>query len=181
MSPELREVHRFEERAFPRSPPDLSRCGALTTPPCLCHPGSPGRWGGTATSPAVASPRGPRPERPKAAASARPRGPVLTLPELRCVLPRRPHGDSATWDFFKSDSQRPRHHGLVAAQDGALSCGLRGRACAQRLPRSHLTSRWSRVASSQAHLKKSAAGWQFMPSVARPTGWRFSHWGRFPP
>ena len=109
-SPELREVHRFEERAFPRlgtselrdSEPDDA---ALPLPPGLV-----GRWGGTGDSPRqLRSPEVPA-RGDRAAASARPAwAQSLTLPEL----PVRWAPQVIRYlDFFKSD---PKGHAIMAS------------------------------------------------------------------
>ena len=175
-SPELREVHRFEERAFPRfGPPDLRDAepddAALPLPPGLT-----GRWGGTGDIPRqLRSPEVPG-RSDKAAASARPAwAQSLTLPEL----PVRWAPQVIRYlDFFKSD---PKGHAIMASWLRKME---RFRAAFEAvLVRNELPKDLIYLAMVESGFEpgatsnKSAGGvWQFMPSVARAYGLEVSHW-----
>ena len=109
-SPELREVHRFEARAFPR----LGTSDLLDVEPddaaLPLPPGLTGRWGGTGDLPQqLRSPESPA-RSDKAASSSRPAwAQALLLPEL----PVRWAPQVIRYlDFFKSD---PKGHAIMAS------------------------------------------------------------------
>jgi membrane-bound lytic murein transglycosylase D len=175
-SPELREVHRFEARAFPRlgtselldvEPDDA----ALPLPPGLT-----GRWGGTGDLPRqLRSPEVPA-RSDKAAASSRPAwAQALTLPEL----PVRWAPQVIRYlEFFKSD---PKGHAIMASWLRKME---RFRAAFETvLVRNELPKDLIYLAMVESGFEpgatsnKSAGGvWQFMPSVARAYGLEVSHW-----
>jgi membrane-bound lytic murein transglycosylase D len=175
-SPELREVHRFEEQAFPRfgareledAEPDDA---ALPLPPGLT-----GRWGGTGDIPQqLRSPEGPS-RGDKAASSSRPAwAQSLTLPEI----PVRWAPQVIRYlDYFKSD---PRGHSIMAAWLRRME---RFRAAFEPvLARNELPKDLIYLAMVESGFEpgatsnKSAGGvWQFMPQVARAYGLEVSHW-----
>jgi membrane-bound lytic murein transglycosylase D len=175
-SPELREVHRFEERAFPRlggadlldAEPDDA---ALPLPPGLT-----GRWGGTGDIPRqLRSPEQPA-RTDKAAASSRPAwAQALTLPEL----PVRWAPQVIRYlDFFKSD---PKGHAIMASWLRKME---RFRAIFETvLARNELPRDLIYLAMVESGFEpgatsnKSAGGvWQFMPQVARAYGLEVGHW-----
>ena len=175
-SPELREVHRFEARAFPRlGEPELLDAqpddAALPLPPGLT-----GRWGGTGDIPRqLRSPEGPT-RTDKAAASARPAwAQALTLPEL----PVRWAPQVIRYlDFFKSD---PKGHAIMSSWLRKME---RFRAIFEAvLARNELPKDLIYLAMVESGFEpgatsnKSAGGvWQFMPQVARAYGLEVSHW-----
>jgi membrane-bound lytic murein transglycosylase D len=175
-SPELREVHRFEERAFPRlGGPELLDAepddAALPLPPGLT-----GRWGGTGDIPRqLRSPEQPA-RTDKAAASSRPAwAQALTLPEL----PVRWAPQVIRYlDFFKSD---PKGHAIMASWLRKME---RFRAIFETvLARNELPKDLIYLAMIESGFEpgatsnKSAGGvWQFMPQVARAYGLEVSHW-----
>jgi membrane-bound lytic murein transglycosylase D len=175
-SPELREVHRFEERAFPRlGAPELRDAepddAALPLPPGLT-----GRWGGTGDIPRqLRSPEVPA-RSDKAAASSRPAwAQTLTLPEL----PVRWAPQVVRYlEFFKSD---PKGHAIMASWLRKME---RFRAAFETvLVRNELPKDLIYLAMVESGFEpgatsnKSAGGvWQFMPSVARAYGLEVSHW-----
>jgi len=175
-SPELREVHRFEEQAFPRfGAPDLQDVepddAALPLPP-----GLPGRWGGTGDIPRqMRSPEVPN-RGDKAGASARPAwAQALTLPEI----PVRWAPQVVRFlDYFKSD---PRGHAIMASWLRKME---RFRALFETvLARNELPKDLIYLAMVESGFEpgatsnKSAGGvWQFMPGVARAYGLEVSHW-----
>ena len=175
-SPELRELHRFEEQAFPRSgAPELRDAepddAALPLPPGLT-----GRWGGTGDIPRqLRSPEVPA-RTDKAAASSRPAwAQSLTLPEL----PVRWAPQVIRYlDYFKSD---PRGHSIMASWLRKME---RFRAAFETvLARNELPKDLIYLAMVESGFEpgatsnKSAGGvWQFMPQVARAYGLEVSHW-----
>ena len=175
-SPELRELHRFEEQAFPRSgAPELRDAepddAALPLPPGLT-----GRWGGTGDIPRqLRSPEVPA-RSDKAAASSRPAwAQSLTLPEL----PVRWAPQVIRYlDYFKSD---PRGHAIMASWLRKME---RFRAAFETvLARNELPKDLIYLAMVESGFEpgatsnKSAGGvWQFMPQVARAYGLEVSHW-----
>jgi membrane-bound lytic murein transglycosylase D len=175
-SPELREVHRFEEQAFPRSgPPELQDAepddAALPLPPGLT-----GRWGGTGDIPRqLRSPEVPA-RGDKAAALSRPAwAQSLTLPEL----PVRWAPQVIRYlDFFKGD---PKGHAIMASWLRKME---RFRAAFETvLARNELPRDLIYLAMVESGFEpgatsnKSAGGvWQFMPQVARAYGLEVSHW-----
>ena len=175
-SPELREVHRFEARAFPRlGGPELLDAqpddAALPLPPGLT-----GRWGGTGDIPRqLRSPEVPA-RTDKAAASSRPAwAQALTLPEL----PVRWAPQVIRYlDFFKSD---PKGHAIMASWLRKME---RFRAIFETvLARNELPKDLIYLAMIESGFEpgatsnKSAGGvWQFMPQVARAYGLEVGHW-----
>jgi membrane-bound lytic murein transglycosylase D len=174
-SPELREVHRFEEQAFPRfGAPELRDTepddAALPLPPGLS-----GHWGGTGDIPRQL--RSPEvPSRIDKAASARPAwAQPLTLPEI----PVRWAPQVIRYlDYFKSD---PRGHAIMASWLRKME---RFRAAFETvLARNELPKDLIFLAMVESGFEpgatsnKSAGGvWQFMPQVARAYGLEVSHW-----
>ncbi|HVZ71124.1 MAG TPA: transglycosylase SLT domain-containing protein, partial [Polyangia bacterium] len=174
-SPELREVRRFEEQAFPRArplePADIDDAGGDVP--------LPGRWGGSGDVPAEL--RTPAmPARPTAAdaAAAPPDSEwlrALKLPEL-----------PVRWDplvlryldYFKSDA---RGHAIMA---GWLRRAGRFRAIFEKaLERHALPKDLIYVAMVEsgfdtgARSRVGAGGmWQFMPGAARAYGLEVSYW-----
>jgi membrane-bound lytic murein transglycosylase D len=176
-SPELREVRRFEEQAFPRSralaPTDVPDGeGAAGDVPL------PGRWGGSGdVPPALRTPA--MPARP--ASSEAPTAPdsewlrALKLPEL-----------PVRWDplvlryldYFKSD---PKGHAVMASW---LRRAGRFRAIFEKtLERHGLPKDLVYVAMVEsgfdtgARSRVGAGGvWQFMPGAARAYGLEVSYW-----
>ncbi|HJX66071.1 MAG TPA: LysM peptidoglycan-binding domain-containing protein [Polyangia bacterium] len=175
-SPELREVHRFEARTFPRlSGPELLDAqpddAALPLPPGLT-----GRWGGTGDIPRqLRSPEVPA-RTDKAAASLRPAwAQALTLPEL----PVRWAPQVIRYlDFFKSD---PKGHAIMSSWLRKME---RFRPIFETvLARNELPKDLIYLAMIESGFEpgatsnKSAGGvWQFMPQVARAYGLEVSHW-----
>jgi len=175
-SPELREVHRFEEQAFPRfGAPDLQDAepddAAVPLPP-----GLPGHWGGTGDIPRqLRSPEAPG-RTDKTGASGRPAwAQSLTLPEI----PVRWAPQVLRYlDYFKSD---PRGHAIMASWLRKME---RFRAAFETvLARNELPKDLIFLAMVESGFEpgatsnKSAGGvWQFMPQVARAYGLEVSHW-----
>ena len=173
-SPELRDVHRFEERAFPRfGAPELRDAepddAALPLPPGLT-----GRWGGTGDIPRQL--RSPEvPVRSDKAASRPAWAQTLALPEL----PVRWAPQVIRYlEFFKSD---PKGHAIMASWLRKME---RFRAAFEAvLVRNELPKDLIYLAMVESGFEpgatsnKSAGGvWQFMPSVARAYGLEVSHW-----
>ncbi|MGA7740515.1 MAG: LysM peptidoglycan-binding domain-containing protein [Polyangia bacterium] len=175
-SPELREVHRFEARAFPRlGAPELLDVEPDDVAAPL-PPGLTGRWGGTGDlpwqlrSPEIAA-RGD-----KAASSSRPEwAQALVLPDL----PVRWAPQVIRYlDFFKSD---PKGHAIMASWLRKME---RFRAAFEAvLVRNELPKDLIYLAMVESGFEpgatsnKSAGGvWQFMPQVARAYGLEVSHW-----
>jgi len=157
-SPELRDVHRFEERAFPRfGAPELRD-----------------RWGGTGDIPRQL--RSPEvPVRSDKAASRPAWAQTLALPEL----PVRWAPQVIRYlEFFKSD---PKGHAIMASWLRKME---RFRAAFETvLVRNELPNDLIYLAMVESGFEpgatsnKSAGGvWQFMPSVARAYGLEVSHW-----
>jgi len=175
-SPELREVHRFEERAFPRlGAPELLDAepddAALPLPPGLT-----GRWGGTGDIPRqLRSPETPA-RGDKTAASSRPAWTLaLALPEL----PVRWAPQVIRYlEFFKSD---PKGHAIMASWLRKME---RFRAAFEtvlihnELPKDliYLAMVESGFEPGATSNKSAGGVWQFMPSVARAYGLEVSHW-----
>jgi membrane-bound lytic murein transglycosylase D len=175
-SPELRDVHRFEERAFPR----LGESELLDTEPddaaLPLPPGLGGRWGGSGDIPRqLRSPEAPT-RTDKAAASPRPPwAQALMLPEI----PVRWAPQVIRYlDFFKSD---PKGRSIMASWLRKME---RYRAIFETvLARNELPKDLIYLAMIESGFEpgatsnKSAGGvWQFMPSVARAYGLEVSHW-----
>lgn len=173
-SPELREVHRFEERAFPRfGAPELRDAepddAALPLPPGLT-----GRWGGTGDIPRQL--RSPEvPARSDKAGSRPAWAQTLALPEL----PVRWAPQVIRYlEFFKSD---PKGRAIMASWLRKME---RFRAAFETvLARNELPKDLIYLAMVESGFEpgatsnKSAGGvWQFMPSAARAYGLEVSHW-----
>jgi membrane-bound lytic murein transglycosylase D len=173
-SPELREVHRFEERAFPRfGAPELRDAepddAALPLPPGLT-----GRWGGTGDIPRQL--RSPEVPARSDKAGARPAwAQTLTSPEL----PVRWAPQVIRYlEFFKSD---PKGRAIMASWLRKME---RFRAAFETvLARNELPKDLIYLAMVESGFEpgatsnKSAGGvWQFMPQVARAYGLEVSHW-----
>ena len=174
-SPELREVHRFEERAFPRLGPSELLDSEPDDAALPLPPGLPGRWGGTGDIPRQL--RSPEvPARSDKTASSRPGwAQSLTLPEL----PVRWAPQVIRYlEFFKSD---PRGHSIMASWLRKME---RFRAVFETvLARNELPNDLIYLAMVESGFEpgatsnKSAGGvWQFMPQVARAYGLEVSHW-----
>ena len=174
-SPELREVHRFEERAFPRLGPSELLDSEPDDAALPLPPGLPGRWVGTGDIPRQL--RSPEvPARSDKTASSRPGwAQSLTLPEL----PVRWAPQVIRYlEFFKSD---PRGHAIMASWLRKME---RFRAVFETvLARNELPKDLIYLAMVESGFEpgatsnKSAGGvWQFMPQVARAYGLEVSHW-----
>jgi membrane-bound lytic murein transglycosylase D len=175
-TPELREVRRFEEQAFPRSGiPSLQGAepddAALPLPPALK-----GRWGGTGDIPReLRSPQTPT-ANDRAAGMGRPEWTQnLTLPEL----PVRWAPQVIRYlEFFKSDS---RGRAIMASWLRKME---RYRAVFETiLARNEVPKDLIYLAMVESGFEpgatssKNAGGvWQFMPAVARAYGLEVSHW-----
>ena len=172
-SPELRELRRFEEQAFPRagSPAPPRDEGATPPPPPL-----PGQWGGSGDVPPEL--RSPGTTAPAATASAAPDSDwlrSLKLPEL----PVRWDPQVLRYlDYFKND---PKGRLVMG---GWLRRAGRFRELFERtLERHGLPKDLFYVAMIESGFDTSArsrvgAGgiWQFMPSAARAYGLEVSYW-----
>ncbi len=173
-SPELREVRRFEEEAFPRDfGPKRPRPDDAPLP---LPPGLDGRWGGSGdVGPELRSPAVSR--RVAAAAAAPPadwRG-RLALPEI----PVRWEPQVLRWlDFFGKD---PRGRTTMASFLRKLG---RFRALFDRtlgrhgLPKDLVYLAMIESGFEPGAISRVGAGgvWQFMPGVARAYGLEVSHW-----
>jgi membrane-bound lytic murein transglycosylase D len=174
-TPELREVRRFEEQAFPRmgmptlrgAEPDSA---ALPLPPALK-----GHWGGTGDIPREL--RSPEVQAPSdKAATTRPGWTQsLTLPEI----PVRWAPQVIRYlEFFKSD---PRGRAIMASWLRRME---RFRTLFETvLDRNEVPRDLIYLAMVESGFEpgatsnKSAGGvWQFMPGVARAYGLEVSHW-----
>ena len=175
-TPELREVRRFEEQAFPHAgAPTLPGAepddAALPLPPALK-----GRWGGTGDIPReLRSPEAPA-QSDRATALARPEWTqTLKLPDL----PVRWAPQVIRYlEFFKSD---PRGHAIMASWLRKME---RFRALIESiLARNEVPKDLIYLAMVESGFEpaatsnKNAGGvWQFMPQVARAYGLEVSHW-----
>jgi membrane-bound lytic murein transglycosylase D len=175
-TPELREVRRFEEQAFPRSGiPTLQGAepddAALPLPPALK-----GRWGGTGDIPReLRSPEAPAPH-DRAEGMSRPEWTQnLKLPEL----PVRWAPQVIRYlEFFKSD---PRGRAIMTSWLRKME---RYRAVFETiLTRNEVPKDLIYLAMIESGFEpgatsnKNAGGvWQFMPAVARAYGLEVSHW-----
>ena len=175
-SPELREVRRFEEDAFPRA--GLSPTRAADDQPAGLPPGldAGGRWGGTGDiPPQLRSPDNlRRPGRPAPAPDAAwlrslklPELPVRWEPQLIRYL-----------EYFKNDT---RGRAIMAGWVRRLG---RYRAVFDRildrhgLPRDLVFLAMIESGYEPGAVSRVGAGgvWQFMPGVARAYGLEVSHW-----
>ena len=176
-SPELREIRRFEEQAFPKpgnptAPPPAGREGESPMPPTSL----PGEWGGSGDVPAeVRSP----PPAPRSDSAAPPPDSEwlrsLKLPEL----PVRWDAQVLRYlDYFKND---PKGHAVMG---GWLRRAGRYRQLFERtLERQGLPKDLLYVAMVEsgfdngARSRVGAGGiWQFMPGAARAYGLEVSYW-----
>jgi membrane-bound lytic murein transglycosylase D len=175
-TPELREVRRFEEQAFPRSGlPALQGVepddAALPLPPALK-----GRWGGTGDIPReLRSPEAP-PVNDRAAGIARPEWTQnLKLPEL----PVRWAPQVLRYlEFFKTD---PRGRAIMTSWLRKME---RYRAVFETiLARNEVPKDLIYLAMIESGFEPGATSnmnaggvWQFMPAVGRAYGLEVSHW-----
>ncbi len=174
-SPELRELRRFEEQAFPRA--------GLPTPPGAepddlarpLPPGLTGRWGGTGDIPSELR----TPDEPRSAAGGGQSRPTwlssLKMPEL----PVRWEPQVLRYlEYFKSN---PKGRAIMASWLRRME---RFRAPIERsLDRNQLPRDIIYLAMVESGFEpgatsnKSAGGvWQFMPAVARAYGVEVSYW-----
>jgi membrane-bound lytic murein transglycosylase D len=173
-SPELREVRRFEERAFPRNAP-------LDAPPDVQSDGAgvplPGHWGGSGdVPPELRTPATP----PRAGASAPPAPDSDWLRALK--LPELP----VRWDplvlryldYFKGDPK-----GRAVMSNWLRRAGRFRAIFEKTLERQGLPKDLIYVAMVEsgfdtgARSRVGAGGvWQFMPGAARAYGLEVSYW-----
>jgi membrane-bound lytic murein transglycosylase D len=170
-SPELREIRRFEELAFPR--PGAPRPGGPEG--ALPPPSLPGSWGGSGDVPAELRTPG---DAPRAEPNAAPDSEWLR----RLKLPDFPVRWDAQvlryLDYFKSD---PKGHAVMTSW---LRRAGRYRAlCEKVLAREGLPKDLFYVAMVEsgfdtgARSRVGAGGiWQFMPGAARAYGLEVSYW-----
>jgi membrane-bound lytic murein transglycosylase D len=173
-TPELREIRRFEERAFPRAGgagvlPSGGADGALP-PPSL-----PGTWGGSGdVPPELRSPEPPRPE----AASPPPDSEWLRSLKSPDIPVRWDAQVLRYLDYFKSDPK-----GRSVMSNWLRRAGRYRDLFEQALVRQGLPKDLFYVAmvesgfDSGARSRVGAGGiWQFMPGAARAYGLEVSYW-----
>jgi membrane-bound lytic murein transglycosylase D len=170
-SPELRELRRFEEQAFPR--------GGPVVPAPVDDNGEvplPGHWGGTGDVPPEVRTE-PRPARPRA------EPPAPDSEWLRAlVLPDLP----IRWDplvlryldYFKND---PKGHAIMAnwlRRAGRFRALFEKTLERQGLPKSLLYVAMVESGFDTGARSRVGAGgvWQFMPGAARAYGLEVSYW-----
>jgi membrane-bound lytic murein transglycosylase D len=174
-SPELRELRRFEEAAFPRDPTGARPEGPSEVVPPPLPTGLDGRWGGSGDLPAELRSPGSRPEgrTPPMPDSEWLRG--LALPEL----PVRWEPQVVRFlEWFKND---PRGHAIMGNWVRKLG---RYRALFERtlerhgLPKDLVYLAMIESGYEPGAVSRVGAGglWQFMPQVGRAYGLEVSHW-----
>jgi membrane-bound lytic murein transglycosylase D len=170
-SPELREIRRFEELAFPRAGGVRPGAADGALPPVSL----PGSWGGSGDVPAElrSPPSSERPEPTAAPDSEWLRG--LKLPDL----PVRWDAQVLRYlDYFKND---PKGHAVMAnwLRRAGRYRDLFDRVLAREgLPRDLLYVAMVESGFDNGARSRVGAGgiWQFMPSAARTYGLEVSYW-----
>jgi membrane-bound lytic murein transglycosylase D len=175
-SPELREIRRFEEQAFPKpgsreAAPSGHADGA--PPPTSL----PGEWGGSGDVPAEV--RSPQPGRPTDGATTTPPDSEwlrsLKLPDL----PVRWDAQVLRYlDYFKSD---PKGHAVMAGwlrRAGRYRELFEKTLARQGLPKDLLYVAMVESGFDTGARSRVGAGgiWQFMPGAARAYGLEVSYW-----
>jgi membrane-bound lytic murein transglycosylase D len=173
-SPELRELRRFEEQAFPRS---------LRTDPALdpddgpfdLPPGLEGHWRGSGDIPApLRSPPSSRPVAPPPTPSAEwirslalPDLPVRWEPQVVRFL-----------EFFKNDERGHRIMGNWLRKLGRYQATYDKVLAKEAVPRDLVYLSMIESGFEPGAVSRVGAGglWQFMPGAARAYGLEVSHW-----
>jgi membrane-bound lytic murein transglycosylase D len=177
-SPELRDLRRFEEQAFPRAGAPVPILGDETTPPAMPPPG---RWGGSGDVPPELRSSSSSP--PSSASAPTPPSAAPDSDWLRSLkLPDLP----VRWDplvlryldYFKSD---PRGRAVMSnwlRHAGRFRASFEKTLARHGLPRDLVYLAMVESGFDTAARSRVGAGgvWQFMPGAARAYGLEVSYW-----
>jgi len=174
-SPELRELKRFEEDAFPRARGVEAEEPGSWDVPAEPPPGLPGRWEGSGDVPEVL--RSPESARARAAPPAPDSEWLrsLKLPEL----PVRWDPQVLRYvDYFKND---PRGHAIMAnwlRRAGRYQALIEATLAREGLPKDLLYVAMVESGFETSARSRVGAGgiWQFMPGAARAYGLEVGYW-----
>jgi membrane-bound lytic murein transglycosylase D len=178
-SPELRDLRRFEEQAFPRAGAPVPVPGDDTTPPAMPLPG---HWGGSGdVAPELRSPSSPPSSRSPSAST--PPSPAPDSDWLRSLkLPDLP----VRWDplvlryldYFKSDPRGRAVMGNWLRHAGRFRATFEKTLARHGLPKDLVYLAMVESGFDTGARSRVGAGgvWQFMPGAARAYGLEVSYW-----